>query len=1140
MLSDGRALDLGGQKQRTVLALLLLDANRVVSISRLIDAIWGEQPTASAQKAVQVYVSQLRKLLGRERLQTKAPGYLLQVEPDELDLASFERLQEEGRLDDALSLWRGRPLAEFADRPFALAEIARLQELRLVCVEERIDQDLARGRHTAVVGELEAAIKEQPLRERLRGQLVLALYRSGRQADALAAYQDARRVLVEELGIEPGRALRELQQAILRQDGSLDRAPDSAPEGDAGGGVFVGRERELAELLRGLEDALGGSGRLFLLAGEPGIGKSRLAEELVVRAKARGARVLVGRCWEAGGAPAYWPWVQSLRSYVREADREELRAQLGSGATELAQILPELRELLPRLPEPSSLESESARFRLFDATAEFLRKASAGRPIVLVLDDLHAADAPSLLLLQFVARGLASTHMLVVGAFRDLDPAPSGPLTALLAELAREPVTRRLSLGGLSDRDVARYLELSSSPIASAELVATLHEETDGNPLFVTETVRLLIEEGAHSEPDAVVRIAFPQSVRDVIARRLAHLSDECNRVLVLAAVLGREFALTALARLSGSSEDQLLETLDEAMTVRVISDSPDSPGRLRFAHVLIRDTLYGELTTARRVRLHRQAVSALEELYGPSPGSHLAELAHHAVAGRDFDKGLRYAQDAGDRAIVLLAYEEASRLYSSALDALDSTAARDETLRCELLASLGDAEARAGNVPAAKEAFLEAFDIAHRLGRPHDLARAAVGYGGRIVLSRAGDDPRLVPMLGEAVAALADGDEALRARLLSRLAGALRDEPARERRDRLSREAVELARSGGDAATLAYALDGRISAIVAADTVAECVALSGELCEVAALIGDRERLVAGHCHRLNAQLQIGNLGKAQDDLETANRIADELAQPAQLWQARAARAMLALAAGRLAEGEELAREAFVLGERAQSDLAIPAYRLQRYAICAFRGTLEEIEPEIRALVAEFPARLAFRCVLSHLLAAIGQRSEARELLEDLGRDDYSNLPFDQEWLYGMSLLAETAVLLDDTDSAGAMHRLLSPWAALNVSDEPEGFRGSVSRYLGLLAATMKLPDEAAGHFETALEMNERMGALPWLAHAQVDYAELLVTSGGPGRRVDELLARALATYRELGMASYATATVALAGRERPSIPNKA
>ena len=448
--AHGRALDLGAPKQRALLGALLLQANRVVPRDRLVDLLWDDDPPETAHKVVQLYVSRLRKLIGRERLVTKAPGYLVAVGDDELDLARFGRLRDEGRFEEALSLWRGPALADLASHRFAAAEIARLEELRLACLEERIDQELARGGHAGLVGELESLVREHPHRQRLRGQLMLALHRSGRQAEALEAYRSARRSLVDELGLEPGRELRRLQEAILRDDPELDFRAPAAPRRAA----FVGRERELAELAGGLDDAFAGRGRVFLVSGEPGAGKSRLAEELAREATRRGARVLVGRCWEAGGAPAYWPWVQALRAYVCELEPAALEAQLGAGAAEVAQVLPEVRGRLPDLPERPDRDSDWARFRLFEAVAELIRNAAGARPLVLILDDLHAADASSLLLVRFLAREVGGIPLLVLAAYRDVDPIPGAPLAEMVADVGREPGSVRLELGGLSEREV--------------------------------------------------------------------------------------------------------------------------------------------------------------------------------------------------------------------------------------------------------------------------------------------------------------------------------------------------------------------------------------------------------------------------------------------------------------------------------------------------------------------------------------------------------------------------------------------------------------------------------------------------------------------------------------------------------------
>jgi predicted ATPase/DNA-binding SARP family transcriptional activator len=1128
---DGRELPLGSGRQRALFVLLLLHADEVVSRDRLIDELWGERPPASAAKVLQGYVSQLRRRLPPESIVTRGSGYLLRG--GGTDASEFERLVERARkedareaaltLRDALALWRGGALAEVEYEAWAQAEIARLEELRLVAIEERIEVDLRLGEDAHVVPELEALVAAHPLRERPRAQLMLALYRAGRQTGALDAFAAARRRLVDELGVEPGTALRELHHAILRQDPALELPAQAATVGSQSLGAFVAREAELAQLVTGLDDAIAGRGRLFLFVGEPGIGKSRLAEELIQLARARRVEVLVGRCWEAGGAPAYWPWVQALRAHVGGTEPERLRAQLGRGGPDLAQLVPELRELFPDLPEPQPLVSESARFRLFEAVASLLRSAAETCPIVLVLDDLHAADEPSLLLLRFLGRELGSSRLLVVGAYRDVDPIPADPLTTTVTELARERTVTSLVLSGLAEGDVARFIELIAGEPASQRLAANVHEETQGNPLFVGEIVRLLAAEGrldGEKEP----RLAVPPTVRDVIARRLRHLSDACNRVLVLASVLGPEFGLDALSRLGELTDDELLETLDEAMVARVVSNVPDDADRLRFAHTLIRDSLYEGLTTVRRVRLHRLAVEALEALYGDEPGQHLAELAHHAISGSDFEKGLSYARLAGDRALSLLAYEEAANLYETALGALDISGAQQDATRCELLLSLGEARSRAGTTRAAKSAFLAAADIARDLRLFSQLARAAAGYAGRVVWARAGEDARLVALLEEALAVLPGENVELRARLLARLAGALRDEPSRDRRDTLGREALDLARRMGDPNALVYALDGCVAAIFAPDSLAECVALSSELCEIAERLGDAEKVASGHFLRYFARLALGEVAEAEADLAAMSRIANELRQPALLWQVQAAQAMRALGSGRLSDGEQLMRQAFARGEPSLGDLAHSAYFFQLHTLNDLRQSLDEVEATLRDSVARHRTRPVFRCALIYLEARLGRTTDAKRGLDDLARAGFSALPFDMEWLLGMSLLAETAALLGEIDSASALYSLLLPWAALNVADTPEAIRGSVSRYLALLATTLRRFDDAQRHFDFALQMNNRMGACPWLAHTQADYARMLLVraSPGDGERAEALIGSAVPTYRQLGMESHA------------------
>ncbi len=608
---------------------------------------------------------------------------------DEVDADRFVELLNEGRralgrgereaaaesLAAALGLWRGPPLIDLAYEQFAQAEIGRLEELRVGCLEERLEADLALGRHTEVVGELERLVEDHPLRERLRGQLMLALYRCGRQAEALDAYQRGRRVLVDELGIDPGRALQQLEGAILNHDPALDLVTEAAgPEpsrpGRQAAGIFVGRDAELSLLDGALDDAVAGRGRLVLLAGEAGIGKSRLADELASRAKALGVRVLWGRCWEAGGAPAYWPWVQALRTYVRESDADALRQRLGHGAPDVAHLLPEVKLLYPDLPEPPALDSEGARFRLFDATAAFVRNVAAEQPLLIVLDDVHAADASSLLMLEFVAAELADARILVLAAYRDPELDPGDPIATALAGLARH-ASSRISLTGLREPEVAAYVESSSHVEPPASLVSAIAAETEGNPLFVGEIVRMLASEGRLGEhPDASWRLAIPETVKEVIGRRLRRLSDDCRETLALASVVGREFPLDVVELLSGLEASDLLILFDEAIATRLVADIPGAPGRMRFTHALVRDTLYDALPHGRRLELHHRAGDAIETLAGDDPRSR-SEIAHHffhALPAVDADVAVEHARRAAEQATLLLAHEEAARLLETAL----------------------------------------------------------------------------------------------------------------------------------------------------------------------------------------------------------------------------------------------------------------------------------------------------------------------------------------------------------------------------------------------------------------------------------------------------------------------------------------
>lgn len=906
-------------------------------------------------------------------------------------------------------------------------------------------------------------------------------------------------------------------------------------------GLLVGREPEVQQLLAGLEDSIAGNGVVFLISGEPGIGKTRLLEEVAAQARKRDARVLSGRCWEAGGAPPYWPWVQCLRGYAEGLDAETLSKQLGSGGPDVARMIPEIRRVLPDLPEPPQLDPETARFRLFDSTAAFLRKASTTRPIVIVLDDLHAADTPSLLLLRFLVRELGATRLLVAAAYRDTEMSEA--VNETLSDLARLSVTRRLHVGGLDKANVAVFIEAATGKAPSPSFAVAIHQETEGNPLFVDEVVRLLVSEGGLEDPlDAATwHLSVPQGVRQVIGRRLKLLSDLSIEVLALAAVMGREFDLEALEEVSGREREAILHVLDEASSARVVSDAPGVPGRYRFLHALMREVLYEDLAPSQRLGHHRRIGDTLETIYAADPEQHLAELAYHFFQAADADRAIEYGRRAADRALAVLAHEEAIRLYAVALRALETWKAGDETARCLLLLGLGESQARAGDLPTAKESFRAAAALAKRLELREALARAALGYGGRFVWARAGSDPNIVPLLRDALSELGKEDSDLRARVLARLAGALRDQPTGEERNSFSWEAMEIARRIGDPASLAYTLDARFAAIWEPDSLDERLAISAELVRVAQESGELERALQGHHYRVIGLMERGDVTGADRELEAQDRLARELRQPAQLWYAAVTRAMRALFDGKFEEAERFVHQAHDVGQRAQGTDAEVSFRLQLFVLRREQGRLGELENAIRKSVDEYAWYPMFRALLVVLLLETGREEAARLEFENLAADDFSSFYRDAEWLFGLSLAAEATAMLRDGDRAAFLHERLLLYADHNVVSPPEVSVGSASRFLGLLAMTMGSWNVAEEHFERAMQMNEAMGARPGAAHVRHDLARMLLTRAAPGDRdrAVDLLGEALEAARKAGMTVLATrceGVLAAQGVETPDV----
>ncbi|HVF15125.1 MAG TPA: BTAD domain-containing putative transcriptional regulator [Acidimicrobiales bacterium] len=683
----GELIDLGRPRQRAVLAVLLISANRVMALDRLIELLWdGEAPTR-ATGALQAYISNLRRALEPSRpartpaavLVTLAPGYVLRVAPEHLDSARFESLAARGHelltsgrplsarasLAQALSLWRGPALAEFAGERFAHGEAARLQALRAVAAEDRFEAELQLGAHAPAVAELEAAVTENPYREHLWGLLVTALYRSGQQAEALRAYDRARRILREQLGVAPSPTLRALEADVLSQAPTLDWRPPASEEdgsrpvlalplaavrGDDPSDELVGRRPQLEALERALARTRAGRGRLVLLAGEAGIGKTRLAEELAVRAEAEDVTVAWGRAYEFDGAPPFWPWIQVVRRLLTTVEPAAVAALNGAG--ELARLVPEAKELVESRESPPALDPGSARFRLYEAVVELLLLVATRHPLVVLVDDLHWADPLSVNLLAHLGERIEGAPILVVATYRSPGGEESGAISEILGRLARLRTVVRLTVPGLSPAEVGQFMVQAGGFEPTAEQVATVHSRTEGNPFYVTELSRLL------ATGDLTVMDAVPAGVVDVVRRRLARLPERTRALLVVASVVGRDFDLSVVTAAAQMDLDETVDLIEAAVATGVVAEDPARPGHYRFSHALVRDTVYAQISGLRRARLHVRVGAAVAAV--PDADGRTAELADHFFRAAVVDgpePGFAYKLLAYEKARSSLAY---------------------------------------------------------------------------------------------------------------------------------------------------------------------------------------------------------------------------------------------------------------------------------------------------------------------------------------------------------------------------------------------------------------------------------------------------------------------------------------------------
>ncbi|MBA3462342.1 MAG: AAA family ATPase [Deltaproteobacteria bacterium] len=842
-------------------------------------------------------------------------------------------------------------------------------------------------------------------------------------------------------------------------------------------GPLVGRDAELRALVEAADDARIGSGSCVLVVGEPGIGKSRLVEELA-RSIGTEMDVLWGRAWEAGGAPPYWPWTQVLRS-LREPVTTPYVARVRGDLTVAA---------------PATAED---RFLTFDAVTRHVLNAATDRPLAIVLEDLHAADEPSLHLLAFIASQLRGAKLLVVGTYRDVEARVTPAAGALLDRIARD--ARVIHPRRLGPADVAAIAASDSSLAVDAQAAAAVYERSEGNPLFAVELLRVFARRGATGQ--------IPASVRNAIREHLRAVPADLAPVLEAAAVMGREVSASTVADVTRRPPQDVLGALHSAVELGVLVER--AAGRFAFAHGLIAETLHADIPTLLRRELHLAVADALER----EPERPLAEIAHHLLdAGANHGaRAAETAQQAAELARRQLAFEPAAALIQRVLSIAPPS---NQQARYELQRLLAEVLIL-GGAEQGKEAAREAAAIARTLASPELLARAALTYG--LGYSPGYTDPILVNLLEEALAALPPGDSSLRARLLARLGGALT--PAADARPPMgiARDAIEMARRLGDERTLLDVIYAALSALLPFASPNERRPLNEEVLALAKRFDEPLIQLRSH-HRLAFDhAELANLAGVELHRTEYDAMVDRLRIPRARWPSAMLRALVALLTGRFAdhaahfeEARALARDVgdtfFDLHASAGHDFLASRLKGDDAALDRNRHRYERFGGDERAadMMATIHQRLG-RLDESRTSAADGRFFEAVRL---------------QQLPHLATMAAEVAWELGDREGASALYSWVStedpPLPALHnhgyAADRP------MAHAAMQLAATLGNLAAATRHYESGVALLTRIHARPCEAWIHLDYARILIASGERGAEPRRLLARAREINDAIGM----------------------
>ena len=1079
---------IGGRVGQLAFAYLVLHRDRGVRRDELAAAIWEERAPVDPDAALRVVLTRLRKALGTEVVHGRAELRLQLPEPVDVDV---ERLRAGGERSNGVG--ETRELLPGLEAEWITAERAALADLRVGSL-------LAHGRSALGGGDLDAAehtarrlIALARFREAGHRLLIESLAARKEFAEALRAYEEFRLLLREELGTTPSRELAALHTQLLHDSDDAARPTGATYEQlrlptaatPSGRPALAGRSAELARVEQ-VRAAAGARGPAHVLVGgEPGIGKSRLAAEIGHRAHTAGWNVLWGRCHEEALVP-YEPFVEAVRQYASGLSNQQLAELAHSAGTEFLAVAPDLARRLPRAAfAPTADDAQARRYRLFESMAEVLTLAAAARPLVLVVEDLHWGDSGTMLLLGHILRRATVVPLLIVGTYRTTEVSDEHPLRSL-------PDGESVEVMRLGAEETAQIVaELAPG----SDVARRIYDETDGNPLFILETLRSLLQEGDLT--------AIPGGIGEVIDRRLRRLSRDASTVIGIGAVIGRSFTMREVGRVSGLPEDRLLDAVDEAISARVIEEVPGTADRLTFMHALIREVRYRQHSAPRRTALHQAAAEAIRAVYSLELDEHLADLAMHLEASVRDQPSARAAvealRQAGEQAAARQAFEDAARWFERA-SVLFDVARPSDAGRCDVILSLAEARRDAGLIEDARAAAADAATYARGLDDRERFARAVFAFVGSHLVFKAGrPDRRDISLLEEALEALPPAATGSRVRLLARLCTAIYYSERFDEVPAIAQRAWELARADGDEDAVGWAYYTQFWSGLEPGGVDQAKLTMKRLAPIADRTASLELASETAMVQWYGLLRAGRPDLLAVELEVSGERIARTGIPIYRWFADAIRAVLAVTAGRYEAAEAM------IGEVARSGAAIDPYDLPRFATMPMlqlrhhQGRMGELVDALRVVVANNPGLPVWRAVLLEALTAAGAMDEAAALLTELATEDFTWLRRDVNWLWAMTATSSACVALGDVRVADVLHRLLAGVPAQSVVCGPAlGFFGPVDRYLAPLAAVIGRRDTAAERFESAIAELERAGATPLVRDTRAQRDRMLAVLETP------------------------------------------